>query len=323
MIKKSTFSLKNVFVLSSYFSLKCSLLCIFLIISLLKVKGQTTSLKDSLSSIDSNRVSKIYPKRLAVVGGITVFSYSYVYYYMKTQAWWKDTPVPFHFDEGRDKVYARGHDKMGHFLVGGIISDRMGALFEWSGIPKKRAALYGALWSTATQVVVELKDGYAPTYGFSWRDASFGTLGSLYSLSKSHSKFLANTEIKFSYYKRQFGLLIDPVDRKHSAAWHDDYINQTYWFSMNIKNNVPFLKETKFPDWLNLALGASLDQTTDGHGKGNREWYLSLDIDTKRLFKPKKLFWKTVVNSLVYIKIPAPGIQFGRNVPFKAFPLYY
>lgn len=262
-------------------------------------------------------------KRLAVVGGVTTFTYGYVYYYMKTKAWWKETPVPFHFDQGRDKVYALKHDKLGHFFVGSFVSDRMGTLLEWSGYSKERAVVYGAIWSTVTQFVVEIKDAYAPTYGFSWRDAAYGSVGSLYPYLRLKSRFFRNTELKFSYFPREYGPIIDPVQRKRSATWHDDYINQTYWFSMNMKTHIGFLRNSKFPDWLNLALGVSLDQNTDGYGKGNRQWYLSLDIDTKRLLRPKKIWAKTVVNSLAYIKIPAPAIQFGRNVPFKLYPFYF
>lgn len=283
----------------------------------------TLTTDSSTIKADSSKKSHLYPKRLAIVGGVTVFTYSYIYYYMKTQAWWKENPIPFHFDAGRDKVYARGHDKMGHLFLGAFVSDRMGALLEWSGIEKQRAALYGALWSSATQFLVEVKDGYAPTYGFSWRDATWGSMGCFYPYLKLKSKFLANTEVKFSYFPREYGPIIDPTVRKRTATWHDDYINQTYWFSVNIKNNIGALKETKFPDWLNMAVGVSLDQTTDGFGQGNRQWYLGLDIDTKRLFKPKKLFWKTVVNSMATIKIPTPAIQFGKNVPFKFYPIYF
>lgn len=275
------------------------------------------------TNIDSLNLNRVNPRRLAVVGGVTVFTYGYVYYYMKTQAWWKENPVPFHFDSGRDRVYALGHDKLGHLLGGIIVSDRMGTLLNWSGIKSKNAILYGAIWSSVTQFVVEVKDAYAPTYGFSWRDATWGTIGSFYPYLKSKSKFFESTEVKFSFYPRQFGPIIDPKERKRSATWHDDYINQTYWFSINLKSNLPFLRQTNFPNWLNLAIGASLDQNTDGFGKGNREWLISLDIDTKKLFKPKRLFWKTVVNSLVYVKVPAPSIQFGRNVPFKFYPLYF
>ncbi len=154
---------------------------------------------------DSATKSHVYPKRLAIVGGVTVFTYGYVYYYMKTQAWWKENPVDFHFDGGRDKKYARGHDKMGHFFLGSFVSDRMGALLRWSGVEENKAALYGALWSSATQFIVEVKDGYAPTYGFSWRDATWGSLGCFYPYLKSKSRFFSNTEVKFSYFPREYG----------------------------------------------------------------------------------------------------------------------
>ncbi len=288
-----------------------------------KANEYSTAIKvDSfqISPIDSNSINL---KRLSIAGGITVFSYSYVYYYMKTQAWWKENPVDFHFDGGRDKVYALGQDKMGHFFVGHFLSERMATLLNWSGIEKNNAYICGAIWSSLTQFVVEVKDGYAPTYGFSWRDASWGTLGAMLPILKTKSKFFANSNFKFSYFPRDFGPIIDPIKRKRNATWHDDYINQTYWFSFNLKNNFSVLETTKIPNYLNLAVGLSLDKETDGFGKGNREILVSLDVDLKRLFKPKRIFWKSVVNTFEYIKFPAPAIKFGKNVPFKTYPLYF
>lgn len=61
------------------------------------------------------------------------------------------------------------------------------------------------------------------------------------------------------------------------------------------------LKDSKLLDWLNLAVGASLSQYIDGYKKGNRQRYVVLDIETKCLFRPKRLFWKTAVNSLISI----------------------
>src|SRR5690606_17409670 len=100
-----------------------------------------------------------------------------------------------------------------------------------------------------------------------------------------------------------------------------DYNGQRYWLSVNPST---FMKqETKFPKWLNFALGygafgmigAHHNNKTYKDTSGNiitlssfdreRRFYVSLDVDLTRI-KTKSKFLRAVFQTLNIVKIPAP-----------------
>ena len=103
-----------------------------------------------------------------------------------------------------------------------------------------------------------------------------------------------------------------------------DYNGQTYWLSVNLASFMN--KETRFPKWLNVALGYGAEGMTGGESnppsfdeKGNpiyfdryRQFYLSIDVDLTRI-KTKSKFLKTVCNAIGFIKIPAPSIELNKK----------
>ena len=84
-------------------------------------------------------------------------------------------------------------------------------------------------------------------------------------------------------------------------------------------------KQTHFPKWLNVAFGYGAEGMTgavsnppyiDADGKPivferYRQFYLSLDVDLTRI-KTKSKLLKTVFNTIGFIKIPAPSIEFNK-----------
>jgi len=81
------------------------------------------------------------------------------------------------------------------------------------------------------------------------------------------------------------------------------------------------------PDWLNLAVGYGGDKLVwpNGHlrqinneGIGEQEWYIALDYDLLKIFKPKKdSFWYILLEQLDGIHFPAPAIR------IKPSAIYY
>ena len=94
-------------------------------------------------------------------------------------------------------------------------------------------------------------------------------------------------------------------------------------------------EETKFPRWLNLALGYGAEGMISGkpgyvyiNAQGNtmeferyRQYYFSLDIDLTRI-KTRSHFLKTIFETISFIKIPAPALEFNKN-GMKFHPLHY
>ena len=82
-------------------------------------------------------------------------------------SWWNEKQRGFHFDNGSDKVYALNVDKAGHFIGGLQAADIFSSSMQWAGMGKKQSLWYGAAFGSGLQLAIEMKDAYAPYWGFS------------------------------------------------------------------------------------------------------------------------------------------------------------
>ena len=146
---------------------------------------------------DSTKVKK---NRLIIVGGTTSIFLGSSYYYLQN-VWWNEKNTDFHFDSGADLKYALNVDKAGHFLGGIQSSDAFSSALIWSGMNKKPSLLYGACFGSALQLGIEIKDAYAPYWGFSKWDLLSGSLGSFWPFLQHNNKLFNAINFKFSYYK--------------------------------------------------------------------------------------------------------------------------
>lgn len=274
-----------------------------------KVDSATHPVSDTLS------LNKMRLRRV-VLAGTSLLTLGSTYGYLKLR-WWSDGYTDFHLDDGRDFRYASNLDKLGHLLGGAFTADAYYAGFRWAGVPQRRAEWYAVGTTALVQLCIEFKDGYAPTYGFSWADVTAGTLGGFWPMLQHRSPFLADSQLKISYWKRtnkyyeHRGLVNIP------AFSIDDYINQAYWFSFSPRyfGKPGSAIRQHWPNWLQLSAGFGLDAETwsptrNGEG-GLWEFYLAPDIDLVKLFKPKKPLMRTVLHLLNYIKVPMPTVQIG------------
>ena len=139
--------------------------------------------------------------------------------------------------------------------------------------------------------------------------------------------------LKFSFHQTDFPLYHQSLLGKNlSEQIIKDYNGQSYWLSCNLSS---FMKqETKFPKWINIAFGYGGEGMISGReayvqlDNGNsiwieryRQYYFSLDIDLSRI-KTKSHFLKTVFETISFIKIPAPALEWNKN-GMKFHPFYY
>ena len=111
------------------------------------------------------------------------------FYYVQN-TWWSDVTNDFHFDPGNDLVYALNVDKAAHFFGGVYSSDLFSSSYRWAGVDYTRSLWYGACFGTGIQLAIELKDAYAPYWGFSKWDFAIGSAGSFWPV-------LQNNPIRF------------------------------------------------------------------------------------------------------------------------------
>tara|TARA_B100000700_G_C14955270_1_gene813675 strand:- start:25 stop:870 length:846 start_codon:yes stop_codon:yes gene_type:complete len=265
--------------------------------------------------------NKINTKRVAIVTSSLGVGLTASYYYIQN-SWWTEKQTDFHFDKGSDLTYALNVDKLGHFMGGIQASDIFRSSMNWAGIQKEKTFLYGAIFGTGIQLIIEMKDAYAPYWGFSVWDLGFGTAGSFFPLLKTKHKFLKTIDFKMSYYKRSnayWELEAQRGKNINQYAWQDDYVNQTYWMVFDVNE---YVKDGFWPKWLNIAIGFGIDDTqylSSNNTKlgGNNEWYIAFDYDIPKIFKrfdspiAKKIkYW------INYIHFPAPTIKLSPHIEF-------
>ena len=224
-------------------------------------------------------------------------------------------------------TYALNVDKVGHFIGGLQAADIFSSSMKWAGMNKKQALWYGAFFGSGLQLAIEMKDAYAPYWGFSKWDFALGSLGSAWPVAHYYSDNLRAINFKFSYYK-QSNIYWD-LDRQRGKetnryAWQDDYPNQTYWITYDVNH---FKETCCWPDWLNVAIGFGLDNTqyldeNNAKAGGNNEWYVALDYDIPKMLKSwNSPTGKKVKHWLNYIHFPAPTIRISPKLEF--YPLFF
>jgi len=285
-------------------------------LSLLVLIACSVKAKPDSTKIKKARVIVVSSSLVAVLGG----SYLYV-----ENAWWSDKQIPFHFDDGADLTYALNVDKLGHFMGGLEAADFFSSSIKWAGMNEKKSLWYGAAFGSGLQLVIEMKDAYAPYWGFSKWDLALGSAGSFWPVAQYYNPDLKAINFKFSYYKRSniyWDLDKQRGKETNKFAWQDDYPNQTYWLTFDVNH---FIETCCWPDWLNVAVGFGIDDTQYLNGGtkagGNNEWYIALDYDVPKLLKKwNSPTGKKVKHWLNYFHFPAPTIRISPKL--ELYPLF-
>ena len=285
-------------------------------LSLLVLFACSIKAKPDSTKINKGRVLLVSSSLAAVLGG----SYLYV-----ENSWWADKQTTFHFDDGADLTYALNVDKVGHFMGGLVAADFFSSSMKWSGMNEKKSLWYGAAFGSGLQLAIEMKDAYAPYWGFSKWDLALGSAGSFWPVAQYYNDDLKAINFKMSYYKRSniyWDLDKQRGKETNKYAWQDDYPNQTYWVTFDVNH---FVETCCWPDWLNVAVGFGIDDTQYLNGGtkagGNNEWYIALDYDVPKMLKKwNSPTGKKVKHWLNYFHLPAPTIRISPKL--ELYPLF-
>ncbi len=265
--------------------------------------------------------SSVNKRKLAIIGGVTAVGLLSTYIYIQ-EVWWKDQQTSFHIDHDKDYVYAKNMDKAAHFIGGVMTAQVMKASFYWAGMKPIPAYLYAGAMGTALQLIIEVKDGFSPTYGFSVGDVLAGSAGSFIPLLKYHFPKSHAVNIKLSYFRKHTYY----YDVNPKANVVDDYMNQTYWLALSLNDWLPKNSafEKAWPDFLTITGGFSIDDTWNRYytgvslpedkGKGHYEYLISLDIDWRKILPQNRNLTKALSDALNYVKLPLPALRLGPSV---------
>lgn len=304
---------------------------ILLIMMLLLTSEMYTYAEVSIQFIDTVKSGSIKSskpndsinwKRLTpvIISGAALYAGSMTGLYM---TWYSNYPQSaFHFFNDNNEYLQM--DKVGHFTTTYNISRLSYNTLRWTGLTEKQSVLYGGGMGIMYLTIVEILDGFSAEWGFSPGDMTGNTLGATLFVGEQLLWKEQRLQMKWSYHQTIYPQYRPDLFGKSTATqWLKDYNGQTYWISTNIKSFLS--KESKFPAWLNLAVGYGAEGMTGAaynslsyNGKvippynRYRQFYLSGDIDLSRI-KTRSKTLHMILNALSFIKIPFPALEFSQG----------
>lgn len=272
--------------------------------------------------VDFKNVVPFNKKRTALVAGTEIGLYGGSMYALNN-LWYAAYPrSAFHFFNDNDEWLQM--DKCGHATTAYSIG-RVGInLMKWGGVERKKAIWYGGMVGSFYQLTIEVLDGFSSEWGFSVGDFSANTLGSVLVVGEELAWDEQRIVMKYSYQPSIYApYRPNELGKDWTETWLKDYNGQTYWLSVNAASFMS--KQSRFPKWLNFAVGYGAEGMTgavsnppyvDRNGNAvvferYRQFYLSLDVDLTRI-KTKSKLLHTVFNTIGFIKIPAPSVEFNK-----------
>lgn len=234
--------------------------------------------------------------------------------------WYKEYPKSkFHaFNDANEWLYM---DKLGHAYTAYKLSTVNYAAWRWARMPKKKAVFLSGGIAWTYQLSVEILDGFSAQWGFSWADLTANTAGAGLFIGQQLGWDEQRFQLKFGYKPSPYAeIRPNTLGSNFPERLLKDYNAQSYWLCVAPGT---FFKESKFPKWIQIGFGYSIDAKLNGDLNtytdlntgltyfAKQEYALSLDIDWSQL-PIKKPWLKKVLKPLNAIKIPFPAV-FWRN----------
>ena len=242
-------------------------------------------------------------------------------------AWYKTPFTRFQFND--DSQEWLQIDKLGHFFSAYQICRHTAAIYKKTGVTTKQAALYGALSGFMFLTPIEILDGFQyPQYGFSMSDMAANVVGPALYLGQYALWGEERIQPKWSFhYTNLAAVRPELLGRSYGERWLKDYNGQTYWFSANLS---AFWPQSKIPKWLSVSFGYGIQNMVSAETEKSRllgytpyrQYYLSLDVDFRRINTRKK-WLKTLFFMLNTLKVPAPALEWNRQQGFVGHGLYF
>ena len=228
----------------------------------------------------------------------------------------------------------KGIDKLGHFTSAFHLARVQSDLYQNAGYSRKSSAQISLACSFAYMSIIEVLDGFSDGWGFSVGDLCANTLGmSLFAVNE-HTEKDNLVSVKMGFHQTKYAKYNPSILGENLLQQPlKDYNGQTYWLSLNIKECLK--KESKFPPWLNIALGYGAEGMTGGdknpdivdgkpipHFNRYSQLYIAPDIDFSKI-PVKGRGWKLLLRSLNFLKCPAPALEWNSENGFRGHFIYF
>lgn len=316
-----------------------------------------------LSCLDSNAQSKLpffakpdtlHKTRFWVAAGTGTAIYTTASIGL-WEAWYKNYELSsFHFFDDRGEW--EDMDKAGHFFTAYNEARWAYNGAKWAGLPQKKSVWVGSAIGFGLQATIEVMDGFSKKWGFSLADIGMNTLGvATFAVQEwvweeqrivlkvssnpgpySTAPILGSDDMTTSTIAKRAG---DLYGNTFAESFLKDYNRMTIWASGNVHSFLPNRKDSKFPKWLNIAVGYGAENMFGGYSNSwsenevsfnlaseefprYQQFFLSLDVDLTRI-KTKNRTLKAIFSVINFIKIPAPTLEINTNNGIKFHPIYW
>lgn len=272
---------------------------------------------------NSNDTSIIYTRKKIIVNSSIASAYAGSLIYLN-QIWYAPYHTSrFHFFNDNNEWALM--DKCGHFFTSFYASHFLSKMYQYAGYKKSYWITTAITWTYLLNI--EIMDGFSDGWGFSFGDLTANTIGtSLFLLKEKY--FNDFFILKISYLNTSYPAYNPTLlGKDNDERILKDYNGQTYWLSIS-----PFYKWKRNLEWLCLSFGYGIDGFIGASSniffrnnqwyhydyiKRQQQFYLSFDIDLSKI-KTKKIWLQKILQSINWIKIPAPAIEMkGNNIYFR------
>lgn len=285
----------------------------------------------SQDSTSYERVSKDISCRTLVTISCLGAGYATELIFLERVFYGNEPRIPFYYVH--DRQYYLQADKLQHSFCSYMEGYAGYSLLKYAGIKRNPALLLGGSLGIIIQTPKEFFDGRHESAGFSWNDILSNVAGSAFFIGQ---EFLFNEQVlryKFSYshsaYARQAN---GYLGHNFFQGYLRDYNGHSYWLSFNA-NKLCF--KDRIPSWINIAIGYSAngmfgalknEEYYNGaklpEATRYRQFLLSLDVDWPEI-KTRSKFLKTILNSIVFIKLPFPAVEVNSKGRVKGYWIYF
>jgi hypothetical protein len=247
--------------------------------------------------------------------------------------WYADYPKSsFHFINDNDEWLQM--DKFAHSTASYYIGKVGYELLRSTGVERRKAIWFGGSTGFVYLGMVEILDGFSAQWGASMGDVAANAAGTAAFIGQQFAWDEQRILLKWSFHMTQYAQYNpEQLGTTFPQRMMKDYNGQTYWLSANIRSFLP--KESRFPGWLNIALGYSADgligaksNPSDINGvpipvfTRTRQYFLAPDIDLTRI-RTKSPFLKMVFNIFGVLKFPLPALEYNSVQGFVVHPVYF
>ena len=257
---------------------------------------------------------KNHKKRILLLSQTAVYSSSLL---ALNQLWYKEYPKSsFHFVNDNNEWMKM--DKLGH----AVTSYNMGVAgidaYRWAGYNDVVSTFIGGFTGSIFLTSLEILDGFSKEWGSSTGDLLANSIGSIVCILEQKIWDEQKIILKYSFKPSSFSKYNPRIlGRNLIEQSIKDYNGQTYWASFNIKS-LFLLEDTKFPDWLNIAIGYSIDgmispvYNDEDDLETKKQYLASLDIDLNKI-NTNIRFLNRIIHIFGFIKIPAPTLEISNS----------